>query len=85
MLIYACRWEPNSFGYSGADGKKLHTSRLEDYAEPFSTGDVVGAGIHLARQELFFTYELNCHSSVVGQRLREPASRNGSGLSTLQS
>ena len=41
--------------YSGADGKKLYLSRLEEYAEPFSVGDTVGAGIHLAKQEMFFT------------------------------
>ncbi|KAK9796681.1 hypothetical protein WJX73_008447 [Symbiochloris irregularis] len=48
-------WEPNSYGYRASDGKKLHMMRLDDYSEPYTTGDTVGAGIHLGRQELFFT------------------------------
>ena len=51
------RWEPNSYGYHGDDGKKFHASgQGEVYANKmFSTGDVVGAGVHLERKEIFFT------------------------------
>ena len=55
------RWEPNSFGYHAEYGKKLtgvvQPSRTggEDYGPSYTTGDVVGAGIHLERQEMFFT------------------------------
>lgn len=49
-------WEENSFGYYGEDGKKYNEStRGESYSEPFSTGDVVGCGIHYGKQEVFFT------------------------------
>jgi hypothetical protein len=29
--------------------------RGEPYAEPFTTGDIVGCGIHFGKQEIFFT------------------------------
>ncbi|GFR46622.1 hypothetical protein Agub_g8226, partial [Astrephomene gubernaculifera] len=49
-------WEDNSYGYHGDDGKKfIGNSHGEDYGPTFGTGDTVGAGIHLGRQELFFT------------------------------
>ena len=43
------------------DGKRLHKSAsssrdIEDYAETYTAGDVVGAGIILGRQDMFFTY-----------------------------
>lgn len=51
-----CRWEPQSYGYHGDDGKKYHANgHGDDYGPTFSTGDVVGAGVHLDRQEIFFT------------------------------
>ena len=51
------RWEANSYGYYGADGKKLHASPEagEAYGPSFRAGDVVGAGLHIQRQEIFFT------------------------------
>ena len=50
------RWEPNSYGYHGDDGKKFHANGGgEDYGPLFTTGDIVGAGIHIQRQEIFFT------------------------------
>lgn len=50
------RWEPQSYGYHGDDGKKYHANgHGDDYGPTFSTGDVVGAGVHLDRQEIFFT------------------------------
>ena len=63
-----CRWEPGSYGYNGMDGKRLHKSAsasrdVEEYAEPFTAGDVVGAGIILGRQELFFTYAYPHHAA----------------------
>ncbi|GMH46073.1 hypothetical protein BSKO_14037 [Bryopsis sp. KO-2023] len=49
-------WDPNSFGYHGDDGRKYCGSGVgEDYAPTFTKGDVIGAGIHLERQEIFFT------------------------------
>ncbi|GIL63043.1 hypothetical protein Vafri_17192 [Volvox africanus] len=49
-------WEAGSFGYHGDDGKKfIGLGNGEDYGPTFGTGDTVGAGIHLGRQELFFT------------------------------
>ena len=51
------RWEANSYGYYGADGKKLHATPEagEAYGPNFRAGDVVGAGLHIQRQEIFFT------------------------------
>eukprot|EP00877_Chromochloris_zofingiensis_P000059 jgi/Chrzof1/10053/Cz04g25140.t1 len=50
-------WEPGSYGYHGDDGRKYHYAEKggEEYGPTFSTGDTVGAGIHLGRQEMFFT------------------------------
>ncbi|KAG2437400.1 hypothetical protein HXX76_006052 [Chlamydomonas incerta] len=49
-------WEVGSYGYHGDDGKKFIGSGMgEDYGPTFGAGDTVGAGIHLGRQELFFT------------------------------
>ncbi|GLC55921.1 hypothetical protein PLESTB_001044600 [Pleodorina starrii] len=49
-------WEIGSYGYHGDDGKKfIGSGHGEDYGPTFSTGDTVGAGIHMGRQELFFT------------------------------
>ena len=54
--LATCRWEPNSYGYHGDDGKKFHANGAgEDYGPVFTSGDVVGAGIHIQRQEIFFT------------------------------
>ena len=49
------RWEPGSYGYAGEDGRKWHNFQGEDYSGPHAAGDVVGAGLHLERQEIFFT------------------------------
>lgn len=49
-------WEVNSYGYHGDDGKLYHgQGRGEPYAQGFTTGDTVGAGINYAAQEIFFT------------------------------
>lgn len=49
-------WEPNSYGYHGDDGHKFHGNGSgEVYGPTFTTGDVVGAGIHLEKGEVFFT------------------------------
>ena len=49
-------WEANSYGYHGDDGNLYHgQGRGETYAQGFTTGDTVGAGINYARQEIFFT------------------------------
>lgn len=49
-------WEPNSYGYHGDDGKKFHNNGLgENYGPTFNTGDVIGAGILLEKQEIFYT------------------------------
>ena len=58
--LLRCSWEPGSYGYHGVDGKRLHKSAsssrdMEDYAETYTAGDVVGAGIILGRQDMFFT------------------------------
>jgi hypothetical protein len=55
-LAAGCRWESNSYGYHGDDGKKYFgCGRGEAFSDGFTTGDVVGAGINLAKRELFFT------------------------------
>mmetsp|Transcript_11992 Transcript_11992/g.43791 ORF Transcript_11992/g.43791 Transcript_11992/m.43791 type:complete len:433 (+) Transcript_11992:318-1616(+) len=49
-------WETNSYGYHGHDGSKYNgSSRGEIYGPKFTTGDIVGAGIHLEEQTVFFT------------------------------
>ncbi|KAK9826873.1 hypothetical protein WJX81_006034 [Elliptochloris bilobata] len=49
-------WEPQSYGYHGDDGKRFNgNAQGDDFGPTFSTGDVVGAGVHLERQEIFFT------------------------------
>lgn len=49
-------WDASSYGYHGDDGHKFHASgRGIPYASPFQAGDVVGAGIHHGRREVFFT------------------------------
>lgn len=50
------RWENNSYGYHGDDGKKYSGSGLgTHYGPTFTTGDVVGAGLHTETNEIFFT------------------------------
>lgn len=52
----ACSWEPNSYGYHGDDGNKFHNSgKGEEYGPKYGTGDIVGAGMHFGKQEIFFT------------------------------
>ena len=49
-------WENGSYGYLGEDGKKYSGSKNgEDYGPKFGAGDVVGAALHLGKQEIFFT------------------------------
>lgn len=49
-------WDPHSYGYHGYDGMKYSGSgQGQEYAPTFAKGDVVGAGLHLERQEIFFT------------------------------
>lgn len=51
-------YEPHSYGYRGDTGRKHHSSlpaRGEEYGPSFGPGDVVGAGIHLTKHEIFFT------------------------------
>lgn len=49
-------WKPNSYGYHGDDGK-LYCAQIfgKRYGPRFTTGDVVGAGINYAKDEIFFT------------------------------
>ncbi len=54
--VPACRWEADSYGYHGDDGKKFGgNGKGEDYGPKFGRGDTVGAVYHLGRQEIFFT------------------------------
>jgi hypothetical protein len=51
-------FEPHSYGYRGDTGRKHHSTlpvRGEEYGPSFGPGDVVGAGIHLTKHEIFFT------------------------------
>lgn len=50
------RWEANSCGYHGDDGKLYHgQGKGEDFGPTFTVGDTVGGGINYATQEFFFT------------------------------
>jgi hypothetical protein len=55
------RAEMNSYGYDGESGKRMagstgpSRSSSEQYGPPYTTGDVIGAGILLESQEMFFT------------------------------
>ena len=52
-------WEANSYGYHADDGKKFHNDKVgEKYADEWGAGSVVGAAIHMARREIFFTWVL---------------------------
>lgn len=52
------RFESVGYGYR-ADGKKIQGNSgghsVTDYKQNFTTGDVIGAGILLETQEMFFT------------------------------
>jgi len=49
-------WELHSYGYHGDDGQKFSGSGTgHPYATPYGAGDVVGAGIILSTQDIFFT------------------------------
>lgn len=55
-------WEPNTYGYHGDDGRKyshpgsnLRANTGSEYGPTFSAGDIVGAGLNLETQEIFFT------------------------------
>eukprot|EP00891_Asterochloris_glomerata_P006734 jgi/Astpho2/6734/gw1.00102.16.1_t len=49
-------WEPDTYAYHGDDGKLFHDSGSGvPYGPKWATGDIVGAGWNLQRQEMFFT------------------------------
>lgn len=53
---YQPGWEPNSYGYHGDDGHKFSSSgHGAPYGPRFSTGDVIGACVHLEKREIFYT------------------------------
>jgi hypothetical protein len=54
--MLACSWDNASYGYHGDDGQKFHGGGGQPFSEKFSKGAVIGAGYHLQRQEIFFTY-----------------------------
>lgn len=55
-IVIAHRWEVGSFGYHGDDGRKYASTGMgEEYGPHFGAGDIIGAGLHLETQELFFT------------------------------
>lgn len=56
------RWEPNSYGYHGDDGKACHGGLREPYGPQFTASDVVGAGINYLTQTIFFTSVAPHHS-----------------------
>jgi hypothetical protein len=57
--VFGCplrRWDPNTYGYHGDDGRKYQgTAKGEEYGPTFGSGDTIGACINMARQEVFFT------------------------------
>lgn len=59
LWCWHCRSEPGSYGYCSETGQKMSASsgqqRGAEYGQAYTTGDVVGAGIIIARQEMFFT------------------------------
>lgn len=49
-------WEANSFGYHGSNGRAYTgNSTGKEYGPQFGQGDVIGAGMHLEKQQIFFT------------------------------
>jgi len=50
-------WDANTYGYHGDDGCKFsgNSARGEQFGPEFEVNDVVGAGVHLGRNEIFFT------------------------------
>lgn len=50
------RWELGSYGYHGDDGQKFYQQNHgQPYGPRFTTGDVIGACLHLQKRELSFT------------------------------
>ena len=86
VVHFWCRWEPHSYGYHGDDGKKFHSNgQGEDYGPQFTVGDVIGAGIHIQRQEMFFTCALSiCLYASPAVVLYERALRPAFGGSLMQ-
>ena len=49
-------WDPNTYGYHGDNGEFYDNSGVgKPYASKYTTGDIVGAGINFASEEIFFT------------------------------
>lgn len=49
-------WRRGSWGYHGDDGRKFGESGTgEPFGPSYTTGDVIGVGLHHQRKELFFT------------------------------
>ena len=48
-------WKPFTIGYHGYNGKVYYEFRGKEYGATFGTGDVVGCGIDLTSETVFFT------------------------------
>jgi hypothetical protein len=49
-------WKEHTWGYHGDDGKKFSSQGSGDeYADCFTTGDVIGCGVDFSRSTAYFT------------------------------
>lgn len=55
-LVFAPGWSENTWGYHGDDGMKYNGQDTgEPYAEPFTSGDIIGCGVDFKKSTAYFT------------------------------